>query len=610
MTMQSNRVGSMTCEERREFGELLSVLKSGMPGLNRRELFRLAALAGGAAAISRSGSVMAMPSRSASRAVAYQDGDVESDVTITVPFDPYGQPVTLDPHRTVNWGPFWVMFPNVWGGLLGYDENGKVVLDLAEDMALSDDGLVYTFTIREDARFASGNPVTSDAVIASWMRALDPSNLSPMSHFMYLVSGYRRYISERSDVIGFANPDERTVTVSLDKPYSFFPSLMASFVWSVIDPAMLEEFGDDEFVLHGAGTGPWQFSEFDPATQLVMTPNTNHYGGNSPSISKIIWPFLTGPEAASTALDMYVADEVISADVPLSLKSRVEGDDTLAAELVKVNPEGNVTAIGMDFNQPPFNDVRVRRAIAQAIDKEALANEIWEGTWTPANSFTPPVLNLIANYEAPAGLTFDVDAANQALADAGYENREDMPAIVYRQAAEDSDSDKARAAALLEMIETNIGVVIEHDTSMSRQQIMDMDADVGGRQFDIIGWWNLWDTPRMLNEICSPDSEYMRGIFNWNEELETSGDFDPGADAATFEAITDDADLDSDEASRNDTYRQAEELVLSNAVYIPLGYWIQMFVQKPYVQGTRQGPWTGRLPVKFDAEVVVLRHES
>ncbi|MCC6944250.1 MAG: ABC transporter substrate-binding protein [Thermomicrobiales bacterium] len=610
MTTQSNRESSMTCEERRELSELLNVLKSGMPGMNRRELFRLAALAGGAAAMARGGSVLAAPSGAGSRSLAAQDGDVATDVTITVPFDPYGQPVTLDPHRTVNWGPFWVMFPNVWGGLLGYDENGKVVLDLAEDMSLSDDGLVYTFTIREGAAFASGNPVTSDAVIASWMRALDPGNLSPMSNFMYLVSGYRRYITERSDVIGFANPDERTVTVTLDKPYSFFPSLMASFVWSVIDPAVLEEFGDDEFVLNGAGTGPWQFSEFDAATQLVMTPNTNHYGGNSPSISSIVWTFLTGPEAASTALDMYVADEVISADVPLSLKSQVEGDDTLSAELVKVNPEGNVTAIGMDFNQEPFNDVRVRRAIAQAIDKDALANEIWEGSWTPATSFTPPVLGLIANYEAPDGLGFDVDAANQALTDAGYENREDLPEIVYRQPAEDSDADKARHAALLQMIADNIGVVIEHDTSMTRQQIVDMDADVGGRQFDIIGWWNLWETPRILNEVASPDSQYMRGIFNWHEGIEAVGDFDPGADAATFESITDDADVDGDEASRNETYRQAEELLLNNAVYIPLGYWIQMFVQKPYIQGTRQGPWTGRLPVKFDADVVVLQHDE
>ncbi len=600
----------MANDENRELAELLNVLKSGVPHLNRRELFRLAALAGGAAATLKHGGVSAAPGTTTSKFAAYQDGEFETDVTVTVPFDPYGQPVTLDPHYTVNWGPFWVMFPNVWGGLLGFDENGKVVLDLAEDMTVSDDGLVYTFTIREDAAFASGNPVTSDAVIQSWLRALNPDQLSPMSNFMSAVSGYRRYIAKRSDQLGFDNPDERTVTVSLDHPFTYFPSLMASFVWSVIDPAVLEEFGEEEFVLNGAGTGPWQFSEFDPATQLVMTPNTNHYGGNSPSISSIVWTFLTGPEAASAALDMYIADEAISADVPLSLKSPVEEDQTRAAELVKISPEGNVTAIGMDFSQEPFNDVRVRRAIAHAIDKDALANEIWEGTWTPASSFTPPVLGLIANYEAPEGLPFDVDAANALLEEAGYGNREDLPEIVYRQPSEDSEADKARAAELLAMIEESIGVVIEHDTSLTRQQIIDLDGDVGGRQFDIIGWWNLWDTPRILNEVCSPDSTYMRGVFNWDEDIEPAGDFDPGADAAEFESITDDADQDPNEETRNETYRRAEELLLNNAVYIPLGYWIQMYVQKPYLAGTRQGPWTGRLPVKFDADVVVLPRES
>ena len=203
MTTQPRGKVSMTCDERRELGDLLSVLRSGVPEMNRRELFRMAALAGGAAALSRTSGVGAAPAPQRTRTSAFQDGEFETDVTITVPFDPYGQPVTLDPHRTVNWGPFWVMFPNVWQGLLGYDENGKVVLDLAEDMTISDDGLVHTFTIREDAVFASGNPVTSDAFIESWLRALNPDDLSPMSSFMSSVSGYRRYVAKRSDLLGF-----------------------------------------------------------------------------------------------------------------------------------------------------------------------------------------------------------------------------------------------------------------------------------------------------------------------------------------------------------------------------------------------------------------------
>ena len=588
-----------------ELRELFHLLKQGAPEVNRREMLRYSAIAAGAVAMSRQGAASAAPSGTRTSLSRFQTPELETDVTITVPFDPYGQPVTLDPHRTVNWGPFWVMFPNVWGGLLRYDENGKVGLDLAEDFTVSDDGLIYTFTIRPDAMFASGNPVTSDACISSWLRALDPDQLSPMSDFMSLVSGYRPYIGGQSDDIGFRAVDESTVEVEITKAFTYFPSLMASFVWSVVDPAVVEEFGDEDFVMNGAGTGPWQFAEFDSSTELVMTPNTNHYGGNSPSISTIVWPFLTGPEAARAALDMYVAGEAVSADVPLSLKAFVESDETLAAELVKIESEGNVTAIGMDFRQEPFNDVRVRRAIAQAIDKDALANTVWEGTWAPATSFTPPVLGLIANYDAPEGLAFDEEAARAQLVEAGFENPAELPPIVYRQPLEDSDSEKARAEALLAMIELYSGIVIEHDTSLSRQQITDLELDNGGRQFDIIGWWNLCDTPHILNEICSQHSPYMEGVFNWNSELEPSGEFDPGAAAQEFESLCDDADLEPDEAVRNSLFQQAEELLLNNAVYVPIGYWIQMYVQKPFLTGTKQGPWTGRLPVWFDSEVVI-----
>src|SRR5690606_32314692 len=109
-------------------------------------------------------------------------------------------------------------------------------------------------------------------------------------------------------------------------------------------------------------------------------------------------------------------------------------------------------------------------------------------------------------------------------------------------------------------------------------------------------------------EVFASTSPYMQGWFNWNPELEPSGDFDPGADSKTFDELVQQADVEQDAETRNDLYRQAEELVLKNAVCIPLGYWVQMYVQRPWLQGTKQGPWTGRLPVWFDKDVVVLKH--
>lgn len=594
--------------EQRELDELVDTFRRTMPRVTRRDVLRWSAIAAGAVATARFGVTTAAPAPVRKPARAFQEAEIEKNATIVIPLDPYGQPVTLDPHRTVNWGPFWVMFPNVWGGLVRYDENAKVQLDLAESYTVSEDGKTYQFKIRPDAKYASGNPVKAGDFITSWKRALDPNRLSPMAPFMEMIRGYRNYVAKKSKNLGIRALDDSTVEIELSRPYSYFLSYLAAFVWNVIDPAVLDEYGDDEFYLHDAGTGPWRITEFDPAAKIVMEPNQNHYGGTSPSIVKIEWRLLSGPSAASEALNLYKNDEVVSADVPISLKATVERDPQLSQELKKISPEGSVRAIAMDFKQKPFDDVRVRRAFALAIDRERWANEIWEGTWTPATSFTPPVLEVIAGYQRPEGLGYDPDAAKKLLEDAGYKGGQGLPEIVFYEPKEDPDDEKARWAALLDMIKENLGVEITHDTTRTREQIQALQEDNGGRQFDVVWWWNLAETPHLLSEVFASTSPYMKGWFNWNPDLKPSGDFDPGADSKTFDELVQKADVEQDAATRNDLYRQAEELMLKNAVYIPLGYWVQMFVQKPWLQGTKQGPWTGRIPVWFDKDVVVLKH--
>jgi oligopeptide transport system substrate-binding protein len=597
------RHAPLTQLERGELDELIETMRQTSPRMSRRELMRWSAIAAGAVATSRLGI------GSASAAVGrFQEDEIEQGVTINVPFDPFGQEVTLDPHQTVNWGPFWVVFPNVWGGLVRYDANAKVQLDLAESYTVSDDGRVYTFKIRPDAKYASGNQVVADDFIESWKRALNPDRASPMRQFMAPIKGYGDYLKKESDEIGIRAVDAFTVEITLARPFNYFLSYMAAFVWSVIDPAVLEAEGETNFVTKDAGTGPWRFTEFDASTQFTMEPNPNYYGGNSPSITKIVWPFVSGPDAHTTALNMYKQDQAVSADVPLSLKSAVEGDPELSQQLVKIQPYGSTQSIAMDFNQEPFNDVRVRRAVAMAVDRSAWANEIWEGTWAPSSVFTPPVVTTTSNYEPPAGLDFNVDEARNLLKDAGFENGEGLPEIIYYEPAEDSEDDKNRWKALLDMIKDNIGMEITHDTSKTREQISAIQSDNGGRQFDIVWWWNVTETPHLLTDVFLSTSNYMEGVFNWNPDLEPSGDYDPGADSQAFDDLVKKADVEKDEATRNDLYKQAEELALKNAVYAPLGNWIQMYVQKPWLQGTKQGPWTGRLPALFDKDVVVLKH--
>lgn len=589
--------------ERAEQARLWETLRANSTRASRRDLMRWSAIVAGAAATARFG---IGPARSAAAAPLRQDATVVQGAEISVPFDAYGQQITLDPHRSADYGGFWVMYPNVWAGLLGYDESGRVVRDLASDAVMSADGLTFTFTIREGATYASGNPVLAGDFVASWQRALDQANPSPMAGFMRHIAGYDDWLNQvEGATLGFAALDDATVEVTLAEPASYFPSYMASFVWAVVDPAVLEAAGDVNFVLNGAGAGPWQFSEYEVDTRFVMTPNPHHSAPN-PSIARITWPILTGPTAAREALDLYLAGEVVSADVPLSLKAEVDADPTLSAELITLDAApGSVRSLAMDFAQAPFNDVRVRRAFAQAFDRDRYA-EIYANTWVPAGGFTPPVVTELSGYEPPEVLPFDPEAARQLLADAGYPNGEGFPEVIFAHPSEDTEAEKQRVRDVLQMLGENLGVTLLFDGTRTLEEIEQARIDTGGRQIDVIWWQTVTDTPHLLTEVFSWDSPYMQGVFNWSPDLEPSGDFDPGADAQAFADLVGRADQELDPATRNDLFRQAEELVIQNAVYVPIANWTPQFVQKPTLQGTRQGSWTGRLPVLFDQNVVVV----
>ncbi len=578
---------------------------SSTPLHSRRDLIRSGAvLAAAASFASGAAGPFIASAQSSTRGITAQD-DIESNVEIALPFNPFGLPVTLDPHRAPNWGPFWVLLPHVWSGLLAFDELGAVVPDLAEAVVPNDTADVWTATLRSDLSFANGNPVTAQTFLDSWLRALDPQLPAPMASFMELVQGFDAYIAGESDEIGFTVVDESTIEIALSEPFSSFPASLATFVWAVVDLSVIGNAEVADPLLAGAGAGLWQFTELVDGERIVMTPNDNAAAPRSPSISRVVWQILDGPDADSIALDLYNSDALVSAEVPASLTAAVEGDDALAPDLITIDSQASTMAIGMDFNLEPFNDLRVRRAVASAIDREVWANEIWAGEFVPAIGLVPPVVTLTSGYEPASMIAFDAAAAAALLADAGIDPEGDMPDIVYYQPAADRPDQIERHAALLAMIEENSGLVIRHDATLTADQIIALQGDNGGRQFDIVWWWTVTDTAALVQTIGSPDSPYMVGWFNWSPDLEGVDDQSPGEAAAGFEELIVTANRSTDQAERNDAHRQAEQVLLDNVVYVPLGHWVQRYVQKPWLQGTRQGPWSGRIPVRFDAEVVV-----
>lgn len=575
---------------------------ASVPSHSRRDLIRASAIVGAATAIPPMRATAA-PSAGGDSAGRAQD-EFETGVELSIPFNPFGQAITLDPHRAPNWGPFWVLFPHLWSGLLAFDENGGVVLDLAGSIEPNDTADVWTVAIRPGLQFASGNPVNAQAFIDSWKRALDPNQPAPMSTFMEYVQGYPEYVAGQSTDIGFTALDDLTIEITLSKPYTSFHASLATFGWAVLDLTEMESA--EEVPPAPPGIGMWRVTAFVDGERIDCEPHPSAPTPVSPSIALLSWRIVDGPDAAALSLDMYRDDTVPLADVPASLLPDVTEDEVLAGELVTVGSQASTMAIGMDFSQAPFNDLRYRQAIAAAIDRDVWATDIQNDEFVPAQAIVPPSINLTSGYEAATPIEFSPDEAASLLESAGYDPETAEFDMVYYQPATDTAAMVEQAAALLAMIQQNSGLAIRHDVSLTADQIDALQQDNGGRQIDIRWWWTASDTPSLLETIGTSESPEMAGVFNWSVELEAVEDQAPGEASAQFDELIARANETTDDVERNALYRQAEQLLLDNAVYIPLGHWVQRFVQKPWLTGTRQGPWSGGIPVRFDDAVFVL----
>lgn len=541
---------------------------------------------------------------------AQATGDFVTGATVQLPFNPFGLAVTVDPQRAQNWGPFWFAIPFAYGGLVQFDENALIMPDLAERWEKSDDGTVYTFFLRSDAKFASGREVTADDFVYSWKRALDPENPSPMLHFMEHLKGYKEYNEKQAtEISGVRVIDPKTIELTLSTPYNFFLSYLGTFVWYVVDKEAIDEYGDD-FYMHPSGTGPWVVTNLDPQTIITMEPNPNYYGGVNPSIAKLNFPVLTGPTAENTSLNLYKSDEVAYTAVPIALLDAVSQDDELSKELIKINPSGSIRSLAMNFNAAPFDDVRVRRAFGHAIDRQTFGDVIWRGTWVPAEFYTPQVvLQSDPGYDPPEEETptFDPEKGRQLLAEAGYPNGEGLPEIRYYETSEDASDEINRWKAFLDMFKEHLGVEVIHDTSMTTDQIEKLASEQGGLQMEVWWWGNITETPQLMSEVFRTDSPYMKGRFNWNYDLPDTGEYTPGADAKKFDDLMHQADVEQDIDKMNELYREGEALALKNAVYVPIANWVPHLLIKPWIKNMRVGWWNFSAPSRFEPDVVVAK---
>lgn len=291
---------------------------------------------------------------------------------------------------------------------------------LAESYESSDDGSVWTFNLRQGVKFHDGTDFNAEAVAYSHQRLMD------LSHPGYLETFVQIGDPLNSLIDSIETPDEFTVVFKLT------PSASGDFLkWEsklkVVSPAAVEEYGVD-YGSHLIATGPFKLTRFDFAGNRVEAERfADYWEEGVPKLDRIIWNIVAEPATRLAQVQTGEAD-VITA-VPTEFVSRLEGDQNISVDALQT-PGFN----GLEFyySLPPFDDVRVRQAVAHALDRTAMTQLLYGELWTPAINNRWPGLQ---GWTDESPFPYDPDQARSLLAEAGYEDGLEVSLMMPSSAA-------------------------------------------------------------------------------------------------------------------------------------------------------------------------------
>ncbi len=365
----------------------------------------------------------------------------------------------LDPHFSTQINSMAVTQHKLYEGLVMMDRNSEYKPLLAKEWKQKDD-VTWEFTLRDGITFHDGEPFNAEAVKKTIDRILDKDNPTPKANMFGMIKEVK--------VI-----DPLKVEIILHYPFAGLLSVLASAEGGIISPKAMKEFGK-ELSKKPVGTGPFIFESWTPGQEIVLVRNEK-YWGNKPKLEKVV--FKTIPEDATRVAMVETGEAHVAEQLPVTELERVQNSQSMSLGRFE---SFAVDHIGMNVKQKPFDDVRVRQAIAHAIDKEAIIKGVYNNVGKVAiSSLGPKVIGYSPNIKTP---DYDLNKAKQLLTEAGYANG--FKATIYL------NDNKARinVAEVLQSQLKGIGIDLQI-------QVMEFGAYLelaakGEAQMFISGWGN------------------------------------------------------------------------------------------------------------------------
>jgi len=479
----------------------------------------------------------------------------------------WADPPTLDPHLTSDTTSAGIVV-EVFSGLVALDTDLQLVPDIAESWTI-DEGVVYTFTLRANAKFHNGKPVTASDFKWSLERAANPKTASPVADtYLNDIVGAMDYIDGKTtEISGVRVIDDRTLQITIDAPKAYFLAKLTYPTAYVLDQETVEAGGRSWWVSDPVGTGAFKLAEYRIGERIVLERNEEYYKDLAQVES--VYMNLAGGQAMA----MYENDEIDITGVGLfDLERVLDPEEELNRELVIAPPGFSVSYIGFNTTMPPFDDRGFRRALNHAVDKDLIATEVLSELVQPAYSILPP--GFPGYTDDIAGLRHNPELARQLLEESPYADPDTRPRIVVTVPGT-GGTIGLDLEVILEMWKQELGVEVEIQQVEWATYLEDLDEQKF-QAFAGLGW-----------EADYPDPQDFLDILFHSE----SGINHGGYANSDVDRVLERARVEPDVLKRISLYHEAEQLIIDDAAWVPMWFTGERYaLVKPNVKGYAMTP--------------------
>lgn len=517
---------------------------------------------------------MLLLSLSAILAACGSEGSSGEGKSDTLVFGRGGDSTSLDPSRVTEGETFKVTV-NIFETLLNFGEEDTTVQPgLAEEWN-TEDGLTYTFKLREGVKFHDGTDFNAEAVVKNFERWAN----GDAEKFPYYNSMFGGFKGDEGHVIESVTADgDYTVVIKLKRPQAPFLKNIAMSMFAIASPTAFEK-GDDQFERNPVGTGPFKFVEWKANDTITIEKFDDYWQEGLPKLNKVIFKSIPDNSARLNALiagDIDLADGINPAD-----GEKIEADDKL--QLIE-RPSMNVGYLGLTVTRPPFDKKEVRQAINYAIDKEAIIESFFEGRADIAKN---PMPSSISGYnDEIEGYEYNPEKAKELLAEAGFPDGFEME-LWAMPVPRPYMPDGAKVAEVIQSNLADIGVkanIVSYEWATYLDKASKGEADAF-----MLGWTgDNGDADNFLYVLLDEDNIGSNNYTYFkNDEMHN-----------LFIA----AQSEVDEDKRIEMYKKAQEIIHEEAPWVPIAHSTPLLAATKNLTGFKPHPTGSDLLSKVEFE--------